>query len=137
MKKALIVVSIIAAAIAAAVFIPRLIERSGKAYVLASDLKKAGLPADEIRVNEKGGMYNEASALGENLNVKIGYYGNGLFMDSIIKNLEAEKTKKTEPGVYKPAILVSRLYILVVYAEPEKGMVKRFLANKFGQVREY
>jgi hypothetical protein len=135
-KKVLIVVLVMAVIAPAIFFLRQAMIRADKAYVLAEQLKAAGLPVDEIKVRENSGMYSEVSAIGAGLNVKIGYYSNGLFMDKIVKNLEAGKTR--EPAAYeKPAILVSRLYILVVYAEPEKGIVKKMLAEKFGQVREY
>jgi hypothetical protein len=137
MKKMLLAVLAVIIVVVLSVLLFRVMQKSGKAYGLAEDLKKAGLPADEIRQKENNSMYSEVLVLGDGLNVKVTAYGNGLFMDNIIKNLEAEKNIKTEPGVYKPAILVSRLYILVVYSEPAPGMVKRMLAEKFGQVREY
>ena len=136
MKKIFIIIIVLAAAAVSAYFIRQAMIKSDKAYALAGELKAAGLPVDEIKVNSSSALYSEVSAMGAGLNVKIGYYSNGLFMDNIVKNLEAGKTR--EPVVFdKPAILVSRLYILVVYAEPEKGIVKKMLAEKFGQVREY
>jgi hypothetical protein len=135
-KKVIIAVLCIAVAAAAIVLARQAMIKTGKAYVLAEQLKTAGLPVEEIKVNENSAMYSEVSATGGGLNVKIGYYSNGLFMDKIVRNLEAGKTRET--SVYeKPAILVSRLYILVVYAEPEKGSVKKMLTDKFGLVREY
>jgi hypothetical protein len=135
MKKAVISVIILIVLIVLAVFAAQAIKKTGKAYVLAEELKTSGIPVEEIRINESGPMYNEVSAIGEELNVKIGCYGNGLFMENIIKNLESQKTKNRESE--EPPILVSRLFILVVYSEPSKGAVKRALAEKFGQVREY
>jgi hypothetical protein len=136
MKKIFTVIVVLAVIVAGFVFARQAMMKAGKAYALAGELKKAGLPVEEIRVNENSAMYSEVSAVGGGLNVKIGYYSNGLFMDKIVKNLEAGKIKET-PTYEKPAILVSRLYILVVYAEPEKGIVKKMLAEKFGLVREY
>jgi hypothetical protein len=134
-KKTLVAILAAAVIVAAIFFLRQAMIRAGKAYVLAEQLKAAGLPVDEIKVNENSAMYSEVSAIGGGLNVKIGYYSNGLFMDNIVKNLELGKTK--EPSIGKPAILVSRLYILVVYSEPEPGAVKKMLEEKFGLVREY
>lgn len=135
MKKILVFTAVLAVIIAAVMLAAGALRKTSKAYALAAGFKAAGLPVDEIRVRESSGMYSEVSALGEGLNVKIAYYGNGLFMDNIIKNLEAGKGKAR--AAEEPAILVSRLYILVVYAEPAKGMVKKALAEMFGEVREY
>jgi hypothetical protein len=136
MKKALIAVLYIAAFAALAMLVRQVMIRTGKAYVLAEELRSAGLPVETIKVNAGSAMYSEVSAAGPGLNVKIGYYSNGFFMDEIVRNLEAGKTKEALP-YEKPPILVSRLYILVVYSEPEKGAVKKLLAEKFGLVREY
>jgi hypothetical protein len=135
MKKILIVLLAALVLAIGAIGLNQAARKAGKAYVLAREMKAAGLPIEDITIKESDFMYNEVSATGDGINLKINYYGNGLFLDNIVKNLEAEKTAAKQEN--RIPIYVTRLYILVVYAEPKQGMVKGFLVNKFGQVREY
>lgn len=136
MKKALIALAAVGALAAGLVLLNQAARKAGKAYALAQELKNAGLPITEITIKETNSMYNEVSAAGEGLNIKINYYGNSLFMDNIVKNLEAGRTREPRQENRVP-IYVARLYIVVVYGEPAPGMVKAALVNKFGIVREY
>jgi hypothetical protein len=78
-------------------------------------------------------MYQEIALQGSNLLVKINHYGNGLFLKQVKDNLTKDKKAKnaTEP------IYAAGSYIIVVYQEPEKGMVKSILLKFFPVVEEY
>lgn len=135
MKKILITTAVIIVIAAGFLMLSHAAKYAGKAYRLAQDLKKAGLPIDSIRITGSSAMYDEVSASGDGLNIKINHYGNGLFMESILKNLEDENRGRGKES--RTPIYVSGLYIIVVYQEPAKGGVKAALINKLGEVKEF
>ncbi len=109
---------------------------SGPAYKLAQELKASGLQIDTIKVTQADPMLEEVLATGSGISIKINHYGNGLFMEKITDSLEKEKQKnKNAPG--GQPVYIAGMFSIVVYSEPEKGMVKKELLRKFGQVQEY
>ena len=135
MKKFLTVTAVLIVIAAVLLLLVHAAKYSGKAYGLAMDLKKAGLPIESVQITGSSAMYDEAVAAGGGLSIKINHFGNGLFMESIVKNLE--EGVKNRDRESRPPIYLSGLYIVVVYAEPVRGGVKAALINKFGEVKEY
>ncbi len=133
MKKSLILLLVVSAIIAAFYGMQALGKRTGKAYVLANELKAQGLAFDRMNVARSTNMYEEISISGQDLLVKISHYGNGLFLKQIKHNLrhDKEETNSKEP------IYVGGAYIIVVYLEPSKGYVRSFLEKYFPGLEEY
>jgi len=135
MKKILIITLVFIAAAVGLLLLSYAAKYTGKAYRLAQDLKKGGLPIESIQITESNAMYDEVAVTGGGLNIKINHYGNGLFMESIEKNLEEENRGRDKES--RIPIYVSGLFIIVVYQEPAKGGVKAALINKLGEIREF
>lgn len=135
MVKKLITVLIIAALVAGLFLLKNLSQRSGKAYKLALQMKEAGFTVEKIDVKQSGTIFDEISASGKSLKVKINWVGNALSMENVANSLEKGKLEgKANTGA---PIYVTGNYILTVFAEPEAGAVKRFLITNVGAVREF
>ena len=109
---------------------------AGPAYKLAQELKASGLAIRTIKVTQADQMLEEVMATGDGISMKINHYGNGLFMEKITESLEKDK-KEGKKIPDEPPLYIADLYSIVVYSEPEKGMVKNELIRKFGSVAEY
>lgn len=134
MKKTIwVMIAVIAVVIGMVYAGQTLKKRTGGAYKLAEQMKSQGLNYEKMNVSQSTSMYQEIALQGSNLLVKINHYGNGLFLKQVKDNLTKDKKAKnaTEP------IYAAGSYIIVVYQEPEKGMVKSILLKFFPVVEEY
>jgi len=137
MKKSTVITIIVIILVAAGLYwLKQISKTAGPAYKLAQDLKAAGLAIRTIKVTQADQMLEEVIATGEGINIKIDHYGNGLFMEKITESLEKDK-KEGKKIPDEPPLYIADLFSIVVYSEPEKGMVKNELIRKFGQVQEY
>ncbi len=134
-KSGWIAILVIVIAAASMYLLKQAATHHSKAFELAQTLKKEGLPVENIRVNRSDIMYEEVSATGKNLVIKISVYGNGLFLKNIINNLKNDRKNgtKTEPQ----PIYTAGPFIVVVYTEPAKGLIKSALLKQFQDVEEY
>lgn len=130
-----IFILVILIAVASVYMLKQTVKKHSKAYGLALSMKKDGIPIDGIRIDRSEFMYEEIMATGKDLMIKVSVYGNGLFMQNIVNNLENDKKDKVKP-VAEP-IYAAGDFIVVVYKEPVKGLIKGYLEKKFKQVSEY
>jgi len=137
MKKSTLIFIIVVILVALGLYgLKQLAKTAGPAYKLAQELKASGLQIETIKVTQADQMLEEVMATGGGISMKINHYGNGLFMEKITENLEKEKKdRKKMPG--DTPIYIAGNFSIVVYSEPEKGMVKKALTDKFGYVQEY
>jgi hypothetical protein len=130
-----IVILVILIAAASVYMLKQTVKKHSKAYELALSMKKDGLPVDGIRVDRSEFMYEEIMATGKDFMIKISVYGNGLFMQNIVNNLENDRKDKVKTG--GAPIYAAGDFIVVVYKEPANGLIKGYLEKKFRQVAEY
>jgi hypothetical protein len=130
-----IVILVILIAAASVYTLKQTVKKHSKAYELALTMKKDGLPIDSIHVDQSEFMYEEIKAAGKDILIKISVYGNGLFMQNIVNNLENDKKDKAK--IVAAPIYAAGDFIIVVYKEPAKGLIKGYLEKKFKLVSEY
>jgi hypothetical protein len=135
-KNGWIVVSVIVVAALSLYMFKQTVNKHSKAYELALEMKNSGVPVVNIHINHSDSIYEEVIATGLNLKVKISVYGNGLFMKNIVNSLKKDK-KKSQPQEDTAAIYTAGQFIVVVYQEPQAGMVKAVLQKQFSSVAQY
>jgi hypothetical protein len=136
MKKSTFYSIIVVIAVFAFIFgMKKLAQHKSMVLELAKELKTQGLNYDRANVVKSTNMIEEITMQGKDLLVKITMYGNGLFMQNVVNNLE--KDKKNNAKIEPQPIYVAGQFIVVVYQEPVKGLVKSLLIAKFKDVSEY
>lgn len=131
-----IIIFVIVIAVLSLYMFKQTVNKHSKAYELALEMKNSGVPVVNVHVNHSDSIYEEVIATGLNLKVKISVYGNGLFMENIVNNLKKDRKKNSAPE-NAAAIYTAGQFIVVVYQEPQAGMVKAVLQKQFPSVVQY